>query len=64
MNKIYFLLLIKYQANNPSYAKLLMQRDLVHETIEEVVKFQHGALNNSVDTMGDVLAGYYKYVEF
>ena len=26
------------------------------------MKFQHGSLNNSVDTMGDVLAGYFRYL--
>lgn len=31
---------------------------MVEEVIEDVVKFQHGGLNNSVDTMSDVMKEY------
>jgi hypothetical protein len=31
---------------------------MVEEVIEEVVKFQHGGLNNSVDTMSEVVKEY------
>ncbi len=55
-----FCLLMWYiiQANNPAYSRLLDQRKMVEEVIEEVVTFQHGGLNNSVDTMSDVVKEY------
>ena len=43
---------------NPAYSKLLNQRKIVEEVIEDVVKFQHGGLNNSVDTMSEVVREY------
>lgn len=36
----------------------MSQRKLVEQVIEEVVSFQHGGLNNSVDTMSDVVKEY------
>jgi len=36
----------------------MKQKEIVHRIIEDVVKFQHGSLNNSVDTMGAVLSSY------
>jgi hypothetical protein len=41
-----------------AYSRLLNQRKMVEEVIEEVVKFQHGGLNNSVDTMSEVVKEY------
>jgi hypothetical protein len=46
------------QTKNPAYTRLLQQRTVVNRVIEEVVKVQHSALNNCVDTMGSVLAEY------
>jgi exocyst complex component 4 len=43
-----------------SYNALLHQRDLVDNVIEEVVTFEHGGLNTSVDTMSDVVKEYNK----
>jgi hypothetical protein len=46
------------QDRNPAYSKLLNQRKIVEEVIEDVVKFQHGGLNHSVDTMSEVVREY------
>ena len=43
---------------NPAYSKLLLQQKIVCEVIEQVVMFQHGGLNNTVETMTDVLKEY------
>lgn len=40
--------------------KLLNNLELVNNVIEEVVTFQHGGLNNSLDTMTDVVREYSK----
>lgn len=37
---------------------MLNQRKIVEEVIEDVVKFQHGGLNHSVDTMSEVVREY------
>eukprot|EP01041_Mallomonas_annulata_P006612 gene6612-13388_t len=49
-----------FQTRIPAYGILRKQRALVNRVVEDVVKFQHGSLNNSVDTMSDVLEGYGK----
>lgn len=46
------------QSQNPRYSRLIQQRDSIERIIEDVVKFQHGGLNNSVDTMAAVLREY------
>ena len=46
--------------NNAAYNRLLEQRDVVNECIEGVVSFQYGGLNNSMDTMSDVINEYTK----
>lgn len=38
--------------------KLDQQLQLVNKVIEEVVAFQHGGLNNSLDTMSEVVKEY------
>jgi hypothetical protein len=43
---------------NPAYSKLLFQQKIVYEVIEQVVMFQHGGLNSTVETMTDVLKEY------
>ena len=43
---------------NSAVRGLFQQRKSVSEVVEEVVKFQHGALNNSVETMGNVVSEY------
>ena len=42
----------------PEYQNILELRKLVSDIIEEVVTFQHGGLNNSVDTMSEVVKAY------
>ena len=46
------------RSNNKAYDNLIQQRNVVTTVIEEVVKFQHGGLNTSVDTMTEVISGY------
>eukprot|EP01040_Poterioochromonas_malhamensis_P003821 gene3821-4081_t len=41
-----------------SQAKLHHQLDIVNSTIEEIVSFQQGGLNNSLDTMSEVVKEY------
>ncbi len=42
----------------PAYQNLLDLKSLVQKIIEEVVTFQHGGLNNSVDAMTEVVRAY------
>lgn len=42
----------------PEYQNLVQLREFVNGIIEEVVTFQHGGLNNSVDTMTEVVKSY------
>ena len=42
----------------PEFQNLLQLRAMVKDIIEEVVSFQHGGLNNSVDTMSEVVKSY------
>jgi len=51
-------LLAVMKEENPAYSKLLLQQKVVCEVIEQVVMFQHGGLNNTVETMTDVLKEY------
>ena len=51
-------LLAMMKEANPAYSKLLLQQKIVCEVIEQVVMFQHGGLNNTVETMTDVLKEY------
>eukprot|EP01038_Epipyxis_sp_PR26KG_P015066 gene15066-20273_t len=51
-------LLTALQDRNVSYSRLLTQAHTVNSVIEDVVTFQHGGLNNSVDTMSDVIREY------
>jgi hypothetical protein len=44
--------------DTPEYQNLVALRELVNGIIEEVVTFQHGGLNNSVDTMTEVVKSY------
>ena len=53
-------LVASLREKNPMYNRLLEQRKLCHEVIEGVVTFQHGGLNNSIDTMSDVILEYNK----
>jgi len=46
------------RSNNKAYDNLIQQKNIVCTVIEEVVKFQHGGLNTSVDTMTEVITGY------
>lgn len=46
------------QHQNPAYSQILTQQKLVEKVIEEVVTFQHGGLNNSVDTMSAIVREY------
>lgn len=48
----------KLKEKNSAVRSLFTQRKFVSEVVEEVVKFQHGALNNSVETMGNVVSEY------
>jgi hypothetical protein len=58
-NKILFcILLIIIQGGN--FSKLFNHLELVNNVIEEVVTFQHGGLNNSLDTMTEVVREYTK----
>jgi hypothetical protein len=41
-----------------SHAKLGRQLQIVNRVIEEVVSYQHGGLNNSLDTMSEVVKEY------
>lgn len=45
---------------NSAFRGLVNQRKIVIDIIEEVVTFQHGGLNHSVDTMTDVVKEYNK----
>ena len=58
----YYLINFLCKNKNIAYHQLLNQHELVKQVIEDVVKFQHGALNNTVDTMGDVITGYSRHV--
>jgi len=51
-------LLAELKDANPAYSRLLEQRERVANVIESVVKFQHGGLNNTVETMTDVVKEY------
>jgi hypothetical protein len=51
-------LLVALKEENPAYNKLLAQRQIVADVIEEVVKFQHGGLNNTVEIMTNVVNEY------
>ena len=51
-------LLAALKEANPAYSKLLEQQHLVQQVVEEVVRFQHGGLNSTVETMTDVLKEY------
>ena len=46
------------QDRNAAYLDLLKQQDIVRRCIEDVIKYQGGGLNNSVDTMGYVISNY------
>ena len=46
------------QEKNPAHMQLIHQLDTVNHVIEEVVSFQHGGLNNSLDTMIEVAKEY------
>eukprot|EP00596_Hydrurales_sp_CCMP1899_P011055 CAMPEP_0119048832 /NCGR_PEP_ID=MMETSP1177-20130426/61332_1 /TAXON_ID=2985 /ORGANISM="Ochromonas sp, Strain CCMP1899" /LENGTH=134 /DNA_ID=CAMNT_0007025265 /DNA_START=114 /DNA_END=514 /DNA_ORIENTATION=- len=48
-------LLSALKDHNRAYSDLLLQRQLVNEVIEDVVTFQNGGLNTSVDTMTEVV---------
>jgi len=52
--------LLSLHSQNPAYNELLQKRTFINEVIEEIVTFQHGSLNNSVETMGDVISAYCK----
>ena len=43
---------------NPAYSRLLDQRKIVEQIIEGVVTVQHGGLNESMDTVVDVIKSY------
>ena len=45
---------------NPIYMDLLEKREITNTVIERVVKFQHGGLNLTVETMGDIVKAYTK----
>lgn len=45
---------------NPIYIDLLEKRNTVKNVIEKVVKYQHGGLNLTVETMGDIVKAYVK----
>ena len=45
------------QNQNPAYSNLLVQRSMVNDVIEDVVTFENGGLNNSVDAMTEVSKG-------
>eukprot|EP00981_Chlorochromonas_danica_P006781 scaffold1490_cov162-Ochromonas_danica.AAC.27 len=47
-----------FREKAPRQLRLQQQLDIVNKVIEEVVTFQHGGLNHSVDTMGDVVREY------
>ena len=51
-------LLAALKEENPAYKELLDQRKIVYDVIEEVVKFQQGGLNNTVETMSGVIKAY------
>ena len=51
-------LLAALKEENPAYNRLLDQRKIVYDVIEEVVKFQQGGLNNTVETMSSVIKEY------
>lgn len=44
--------------DNPAYTALLEQRQIVNSVIEEVVKFEHGGLNFTMETMTEVVKEY------
>jgi uncharacterized protein YdcH (DUF465 family) len=48
-------LLSALKDNNPAYANLLYQQQMVNDVIEDVVTFQNGGLITSVDTMSEVV---------
>jgi hypothetical protein len=48
-------LLSALKDHNRAYSDLLFQRQVVNEVIEDVVTFQNGGLNTSVDTMTEVV---------
>lgn len=50
----------KLKEKNSAVRSLFRQRKVVAEVVEEIVKFQHGSLNNSVETMGNVVTEYSK----
>ena len=45
---------------SPIFKGLLKKRDKINSVIEKVVQFDHGGLNLTVDTMGEVVASYTK----
>ena len=49
---IFFFCLL--QNPNPAYRELLSQQIMVNDVIEDVVTFENGGLNNSVDAMTEV----------
>ena len=51
-------LLAVLKDGNTAYSALLHQRKVVADTIEEVVRFQQGGLNNTVDIMTNVVKEY------
>ena len=54
---ISFIFPLYSQNQNPAYNKLLYQREMVNEIIEDVVTFENGGLNNSVDALTEVSQG-------
>ncbi len=50
--------LLSVLKDNPAYSKLLNQQKAVYSAIEQVVMYQHGGLNSTVETMTDVLKAY------
>ena len=53
-------ILMNLKDSNPGYNKILNQREIAVAAIEEIVQIQHGGMNNSLDTMNDVIKEYKK----
>ena len=45
--------------DSAAYKNLIDLQEKVNEIVNDVVKFEHGGLNNSVDTMTEVVKSYY-----
>jgi hypothetical protein len=51
-------LFVLFSFKDDSHSRLHSQLQIVKRVIEEVVSFQHGGLNNSLDTMSEVIKEY------